>query len=68
MIAPVDMIERPTQIVISGDILYWVLIAALLTPIITVLVHDAMARRWFLAVHRHSPAATRHSSRDLHVV
>jgi hypothetical protein len=40
------MIERPTQIVIHGDIIYWVVACALLTPLVTALVHDAQSRHW----------------------
>jgi len=35
------------QIVIGAEVIYWVVIAAALTPIVTALVHDATTRRWF---------------------
>lgn len=40
------MVERPSEIVISGEIIYWAVFAVLLTPLVTALVHDATARRW----------------------
>lgn len=40
------MIQRPTEIVIGSDIVYWAIAAVLLTPLVTALVHDAAARRW----------------------
>lgn len=40
------MIQRPTEIVVSGEIVYWAVAALLLTPLIAALVHDAVARRW----------------------
>lgn len=40
------MIERPTQLVIPGELAAWVLVAIALTPILTAVVHDAMSRRW----------------------
>jgi hypothetical protein len=44
--ARVHVIQRPTEIVIGGEIVYWALFAVLLTPLVTALVHDAAARRW----------------------
>jgi hypothetical protein len=40
------MIERPMEIVIGAEIAYWAIIAVILTPIVTALVHHAAARRW----------------------
>ena len=40
------MIERPTQMVIPGELVAWVLVAIALTPILTAVVHDAISRRW----------------------
>jgi hypothetical protein len=40
------MIERPTQMVIPGELVAWVLVAIALTPILTAVVHDVMSRRW----------------------
>jgi hypothetical protein len=40
------MIERPTQIAIGGDIVYWLVACVALTPFVIALVHDAQAKRW----------------------
>ena len=40
------MIQRPTEIVIGGEIVYWVLVSIPLTAVVTALVHDAPSRRW----------------------
>ena len=40
------MIERPTHIVIEGEVVVWLVACVLLTPFVTALVHDAQSRRW----------------------
>ena len=40
------VIEWPTQIVIEGEIIVWIVACILLTPFVAALAYDAQSRRW----------------------